>query len=155
MKEKDKELWFIKQRERVEKWFKPKIEYHKDVDILNIWFGGDKKTEYCIESKDIVFDICNDLIIGLEIMDFKSKFIDKNNSQENKEDVTPKESSDGQLPNNSPPDTKKEFKPPSKPKKESWKTCPKCKNKEVMRWNTEIGKQYQCPDCMYNWIEKK
>ena len=74
---KKKEHWIIKQRKDVQKVFRPIVDYNKEDDILYITWFPQLDVKYSLESSiDFIFDISDrDEVKGIEIMDFKKRFM--------------------------------------------------------------------------------
>ena len=74
---KKKEHWIIKQRKDVQKVFRPIVDYNKEYDILYITWFPQLDVKYSLESSnDFIFDISDrDEVKGIEIMDFKKRFM--------------------------------------------------------------------------------
>jgi uncharacterized protein YuzE len=69
--------WIFKQQRDVQKVFSPIIDYDREYDILYITWFPQLKCTYSLETlNDIIFDLTqDDQIKGIEIMDFKRRFM--------------------------------------------------------------------------------
>lgn len=78
--------WIIQQRKDVGKIFAPDIDYNEEYDILYITWFPQLKVKYSLESvDDFVFDISEqNEVKGIEIMDFKKRFIKNAKPKSNK-----------------------------------------------------------------------
>jgi uncharacterized protein YuzE len=78
--------WIIKQRKDIEKIFAPNIDYNEEYDTLWITWFPQLKVKYSLESSDdIIFDISEqEEVKGIEIMDFKKRFLKNANPKSNK-----------------------------------------------------------------------
>lgn len=71
--------WIKKQQKDVSKVFKPKVDYNRQDDVLYITWLPQIKCKYSLETTNgFVFDINEqDNVKGVEIFDFKKRFIEK------------------------------------------------------------------------------
>lgn len=69
--------WIFKQRKMATKVFAPKVSYDKENDILYIVWFPETTCESSLETQNgFVFDITkNDYVKGIEIFDFKQRFM--------------------------------------------------------------------------------
>lgn len=69
--------WFLKQRKEAEEIFAPKVYYDNEYDILYITWFPNIKCKYSMETEsDFIFDLTDkDYIKGVEIIDFKTRFL--------------------------------------------------------------------------------
>ena len=69
--------WIIQQKKDVQKMFAPQVDYDKEYDILYITWFPKLRCKYSMECEsDFIFDLTdNDYIKGVEIMDFKKRFL--------------------------------------------------------------------------------
>jgi uncharacterized protein YuzE len=69
--------WITQQQKDAQKIFAPKVDYDKEFDILYITWFPQARCKYSMETEsDFIFDLTdNDYIKGVEIMDFKKRFL--------------------------------------------------------------------------------
>ena len=69
--------WFIQQRKDAQELFAPEVYYDNEYDTLYITWLPKLKCKYSIDTEsDFIFDITEkDYIKGVEIMDFKTRFL--------------------------------------------------------------------------------
>ena len=81
----------IRAQKRNNKVIKPKIDYDEEYDIFYMWFGGNTRVKYTIEtSPDIRFDINqNENIVAIEIEDF-SKYLNLKKKEKKEKNETRK-----------------------------------------------------------------